>query len=206
ANRRDEPFPEGQSPLIQKIELNRSNADVFDLQQAFGDPVTNENKLLAKGGDVQPRYRIDLNVVATDTNLESGPKIGRNQEVIRLLVVPEADLLTEIGREETTLAGVIKEAQEKVGAAKTKMEFVRNKNGVGDPRDEVVMAPVKVRSTDALQDLAKARDKVQGVLRDYRRIYRECQINRVSTPATTGYGRLGNRFERVLGENPAPID
>jgi hypothetical protein len=201
-----EPFPEGQSPLVKKVELNRPNADVFDIAQAFNDPATNENKLLARASEVQARYRIDLNVVATDTNLESGPKTGKNQEVIRLLVVSEADLLSQIGGEESALAGVLKEAQEKVGAAKTKMEFVRNKNGVGDPKDELTMAPVKVRAADALQDLAKARDKVQGVLRDYRRIYRECQINRVSAPATSGYGRLGNRFERVLGENPAPID
>jgi hypothetical protein len=201
-----EPYPEGQSLLIKKVELNRPNADVFDIPQAFSDPGTNENKLVAKASEVQTRYRIDLNVVATDTNLASGPKTGKNQEVIRLLVVSEADLLVEIGREETALAAVVKEAQEKVGAARTKMEFVRNKNGVGDPRDEAVMAPVKVRGTDALQDLAKARDKVQGILRDYRRIYRECQVNRVSTPATSGYGRLGNRFDRVLGENPAPVD
>src|SRR5205814_2222856 len=130
-------------------------------------------------------------------------KTGKNQEVIRLLVVSEADLLSQIGVEETALAGVIKEAQEKVGAARTKIEFVRNRNGVGDSKDDATMAPVKVRATDALQDVAKARDRVQGVLRDYRRIYRECQINRVSAPATSGYGRLGNRFERVLGENPA---
>jgi hypothetical protein len=202
----NEPFPEGQSPLVRKIELNRPNADVFDIGQAFTDPGTNENKLLARAGDVQTRYRIDLNVVATDTNLETGPKTGKNQELIRLLVVSEADLLSQIGVEETALAAVLKEAQEKVGAAKTKMEFVRNKNGVGDPKDEGAMAPVKVRATDALQDVAKARDRVLGVLRDYRRIYRECQINRVSTPATSGYGRLGNRFERVLGDNPAPVD
>jgi hypothetical protein len=206
ANQLGEPFPEGQQTLVKKVELNRPNADVFDVASAFSDPATNENKLLARAGDVQTRYRIDLNVVATDTNLESGPKTGKNQEVIRLLVVSEADLLSQIGVEETALAGVIKEAQEKVGAARTKIEFVRNRNGVGDARDDATMAPVKVRATDALQDVAKARDRVQGVLRDYRRIYRECQINRVSAPATSGYGRLGNRFERVLGENPAPVD
>jgi hypothetical protein len=201
-----QPYPEGPSPLVRKVELNRPNADVFDIAQAFTDPGSNENKILAKPGDVQTRYRIDLNVVATDTNLESGPKTGKNQELIRLLVVSEADLLSQIGAEETVLAGVVKEAQDKVGAAKTKMEFVRAKNGVGNPTEEATMAPVKVRAADALQDLAKARDKVQGVLRDYRRIHRECQINRVSTPATNGYGRLANRFDRVLGENPASVD
>ena len=200
------PFPEGPAPLVRKVELNRPNADVFDIAQTFADPGSQENRLLAKPGDVQTRYRIDLNVQATDTNLESGPKTGKNQEVIRLLVVSEADLLSQIGTEETALAGVVKEAQDKVGAAKTKMEFVRAKNGIGDPRDEALMAPVKVRAADALQDVAKARDKVQGVLRDYRRIHRECQVNRVSTPATNGYGRLANRFDRVLGENPASVD
>ena len=197
---------EGRPPLVKKIELNRPNADFFDLPLAFAEPGTNENRLLPKANEIQSRYRIDLNVVATDTNLETGPKTGKNQEVIRLLVVSEPDLLAQIGGEEGAIANRLKEAMDKVGGARTKLEFVRLKNGIGDATQDAVMAPVKVRAQDAAQDLAKARDAVAGILRDYRRIHRECQINRVSTPATNGYGTMANRFDRVLGENPAPVD
>ena len=48
----------------------------------------------------KPIYRMDLNVQATDTNVdaEGGPKVTRNVEPIRLRIVSEGDLLTEISR------------------------------------------------------------------------------------------------------------
>jgi hypothetical protein len=65
---------------------------------------------------------------------------------------------------------------------------------------------VKVRSQDAIQDVEKARDVVQSVVREFRRIHRECQVNRVNDVATHNYGKLANMLDRILGENPVPVN
>ena len=49
---------------------------------------------------MQPRYRVDLNVQATDANFDTGPRTAVNADPIRLLVVSSGDLLVEIGKEE----------------------------------------------------------------------------------------------------------
>src|SRR5262249_29151193 len=84
-------------------------------------------------------------------------------------------------------------------------EFVRNTNGYKDESPEQVDA-VKVRSQDALQDVEKARDIVQTVVREMRRIHRECQINRVNDPATNRAGKMANWIDRILGENVTPVN
>jgi hypothetical protein len=199
------PAPEGLPELVKKVELKSPEADFFDLPIAFRDPETGENKLLARSGEVQTRYRIDLNIVATDTNLDTGAKTGKNQEAIRLLVVSEADLLAEIGKEESGQNGFadrLKQAQDKLTGARAKMAYVRSKNGVVPETERDV---VRVRAQDAAQDVAKARDTVQGVLREYRRVHRECLVNRVNAAATAGYGMLANRLDRMLGENPPAV-
>ena len=69
----------------------RLEGDYFDLAAL---------KLEVAAGDVQPRYRVDLNIQATDTNFDTGPKTATNTDPIRLLVVSSGDLLVEIGKEE----------------------------------------------------------------------------------------------------------
>src|SRR5207253_2621268 len=74
-----QPLGEERVEQIKKVELKNPDSDVFDLPIAFRDPITRENRLLAPPGEVQGRFHIELNVVATDTNLDSGPKTGKNQ-------------------------------------------------------------------------------------------------------------------------------
>ena len=66
-------------------------------------------KLEADSGDVQPRYRVDLNVQATDANFDTGPRTAVNADPIRLLVVSSGDLLVEIGKEEEVLGAKLDE-------------------------------------------------------------------------------------------------
>ena len=54
---------------------------------------------------MQPRYRVDLNVQATDANFDTGPRTV-NADPIRLLVVSSGDLLVEIGKEEEVLGAL----------------------------------------------------------------------------------------------------
>jgi hypothetical protein len=153
-------------------------------------------------GDVQPRYMIELNVRATDTNVDTGPKVSSNPEPMRLLVVSQGDLLVEISKDEEALGVKVDEALKKLEAARRKYEFVRSKNGQ-PAMDEVDV--VKVRARDAMQDVVKSREAIQSVIREYRRIEKECVFNQIKEETTIHYGEFANRVDRVLGENPLPV-
>ena len=186
--------------VVKKIELKDAERDYFDLKELH------DNKLLAiaaKDTDVQPIYRMDLNVQATDNNVDGdgGPKVTRNAEPIRLRIISEGDLLIEIGREEEQLAIRLDEALVKLAGAKRKYEYVRNSNGYKDESPEQVDS-VKVRSQDAYGDVEKARDVVQSVAREYRRLARECEINRLNDKALERYRFVTAQIEDVLSENP----
>jgi hypothetical protein len=123
-----------------------------------------------------------------------------------LLVVSEGDLLAEINKEEETFATRLDEALAKIAGARKKWEFVKNVNGSGSgPGVRENMDTVRVRAQDAFQDIAKARDIVQTVGREYRRIHRECVINQVTEVTRDKFGTFGNKIERTLGETPPSI-
>jgi hypothetical protein len=186
------PVEEGRAEVIRKVELRSGTEDFFDVGQLG---------LRATAGDVQQRYRIDLSVVATDTNFDTGPKTGQSQEVVKFLVVSESDLLAEINKEEEALAGKLDEALAKLAGARAKYAFVGSKNGrVGKEELDVV----KVRAGDAVGDVQKARDIVQTVAREYRRICRECVVNGVTAATTVRFGLFSSRIDLLLGEAPSP--
>jgi hypothetical protein len=192
--------------LVKRVEFKDGSSDFFDLAQLrVWDRRKNAEVPLAvsPGEDIQPRFYVELNVEATDTNYETGPKVGRNPEPIRLRVVPEADLLAEIGKEEELIANRLREAVDKLAAAKVKLAFVRQKNAKVEDKDRDV---VRVRAQDAVMDVNKARDLVLGIIRDYRRITRECEVNRVTEDTTLDYAGQANQIDRVMGKNlPGPV-
>jgi hypothetical protein len=122
---------------------------------------------------------MELNVVATDANVETGPKTGRNLEPIRLLVVSEADLLMEISKDEETLIARVDEALKKLREAQTKLGQTADRLFSPSPPPDVIISSA-VRAQDIAQDAAKAKDITQGVLTDYRRLHREAEVNRCS--------------------------
>ena len=152
--------------------------------------------------EIQSRYLIELNVKATDSNFDTGPKFSTNPEPIRLMVVSQSDLLYEISKDEEVLGGKLDEAIKRIEAAKKKFEFVRSKNGFAGLEE---VDPVKVRCKDASQDLAKAMEIVQTVLRESRRIEKECIYNQLDEKTIVSYGFTANRIDRVLGENPFAV-
>jgi hypothetical protein len=151
--------------------------------------------------DVQARYEMYLTVEATDTNFDTGPRIGQN-DPIPFLVVSDGDLLVKIGEDEERLAAKLTEAIQKLDAAKSKYEFVRSKADTQLP-DEI--EAVKIRSRDALQDVGKARDAVQAVAREFRRLERECVYNQLADNTIAQHGKTANRLERTLDEPTKPV-
>jgi hypothetical protein len=180
-------------------ELERQvRGDFFDLRAL---------KLEVEAGDIQPQYQVILDIQATDTNYDTGPKTAVNTAgtppgPIYLQVISTGDLLTEIGREEEELGKKLDDVLQKLAGAKKKYEFVHLKNGFA-PLDEV--DAVKVRSKDTLQDIGKAKELIQNVARDIRKIERECIVNDLAETNITHYGKIANRLERALGETPKPV-
>jgi hypothetical protein len=190
-----------------RSEINRNKAngliDSFKwvIQGDYFD-VKALNLEVPTAGDVQPRYMVELNLWATDTNVDTGPKSSTHPEPIRLLVVSPSDLLYEISKDEEALGLKLDDAIKKIETSRKKYAFVSSKNGfVG--LDEI--DAVKVRAKDALQDVTKAKEIVQTIHREFRRIEKECIYNQLEDRNIIGTGMLANQIERVLGETPQPL-
>jgi hypothetical protein len=153
-------------------------------------------------GEVQPRYRVDLTIRATDTNFDTGPKTAIAAEPLRLLVVSPADLLVEIGKEEESLAVKLDDALRRLSDAQRKYAYVRS---VHDSRRLEELDPARVRAKDAANDLHKARELVQQTAREFHRIERECIVNQLEERTIAHYGMFAHRLDRVLGDNPLPV-
>ncbi|HEY1186398.1 MAG TPA: hypothetical protein VGE74_02025 [Gemmata sp.] len=189
---------------VRKIELKNPDRDYFDLKELNDAGII---KIMAPAGEVQQTFRMDLFVQATDNNADHdlGPRVTRNNEPIRLRIVSEGDLLLEISKEEVALGGRLDEALAQLAAAKRAYEFVRSSNGFKEETPEVVDT-VKVRSQSAVNSVDKSRDIVGTVLREFRRIHRECEVNRVIEGTTKNYYAYCTDLERILSEDPnAPV-
>lgn len=195
--RLNEPAGDADPQVVTRVDLKSGERDQFDVKAL---------KLGASVSEVQPRYRLDLNLVATDTNYDTGPRTGRNAETLRFLVVSEGDLLAEINKEEEQFAARLDEALAKLAGARKKWEYVKGettKGIAGNNKDNV--DGVRVRAADAGQDLAKAREQVRSIVGEYRRIHRECIVNVVTELTRDRFGLFANKLDRVGGETPAAV-
>jgi hypothetical protein len=201
----DDPAADPTKRGVLKLAFDNPNRDYFDLKQLHDAGLL---KIAANSNeDVQTIYRFDLWVTATDTNVDrdGGPNVVRNTEPIRLRIVSESDLLAEISKEEEALVLKLDDALAKLAAAKSKYKFVSSANGYRDEVPEQVDS-VKVRSQDALQDVEKSRDLVQGVARELRRLVRECEVNRLNDAALRKAIEHADLVDSVLAENPATVN
>jgi hypothetical protein len=169
--------------------------DIGKLQVAQGKP------LEVSPGDIQPRYDLALTIEATDTNVDTGPKVGKS-EPISILVVSSSDLLFEINKDQEKLGQKLDDAVKRLTAARSRYEFVVQKVDRSLRED---LAAVKVRSKDVIQDVAKARELVDDVRRQFDRITKETIVNQLEDKTIALYGGWTNRFERVMGGSPSPV-
>jgi hypothetical protein len=172
--------------------------DYFDVGQL---EVAQGKKLEVSPGDIQPRYELALTIEATDTNVDTGPKVGKS-EPISILVVSSGDLLFEISKDEDKLGQKLDDALKRLTAARSKYEYVVQKADRSLRED---LDSVKVRSKDVIQDVAKAHELVDDVRRQFDRITKECIVNQLKDDTISQYGGWTNRFDRVMGGSPAPV-
>ena len=163
-------------------------SDVFDLLSVDALLESRGRRLLAKesNGEMQQRFRLDLTVSAADTNVLLGPRVGRNLESIRLFIVSEADLLSEITKDEEKIVARFDEALKRLRDAQVKL------NGQADLFRSASIAPqpllsARVRAEDLVQEVAKSRDLLQSVLADYARLKREVETNRCNPGVSKRY-------------------
>jgi hypothetical protein len=125
---------------------------------------------------VQTRYRMRLWVEALDNNVETGPGVGRSKEKFTLLLIPENELLVEIGKEEESLHVKLKETVNKLKDARTKLEQVIQE--LPSLRAEE-FSPMALRADEMKATIERSWDVSREVFTDYRKILKELQVNRI---------------------------
>ena len=129
---------------------------------------------------IQPRYHLQLWVVATDNDIESGPHEGRSRETFPFLVVSEEELLAEIAKEEEALHIKLEEVLNKLVEGRSKLDQVNQGLNVVKKADD--FNPFSVRGEELDQLLDKTQASTAEVYKDYQRILREVELNRVNQP------------------------
>lgn len=144
---------------------------------------------------VQKSFFFTLDIEALDTNVETGPSIGRNKEQFVFKIVSEAELLGEISREETSLGDKLDEVLKKLREMDSKLRqtLIRLPSLTTPESYQTDQA----RSIEFVETIVRARDLTAEVNTDYTRILREYQANAVSRKLTND---LESKVIRPLGK------
>jgi hypothetical protein len=154
--------------------------------------------------EAQRVYLMNLNVVAVDTNVEGGkPGVGQSKEVLVFKLVGDGDLLTEIAREEASLADKLDDAIRRLADVDQKLRSLAARlPGNKDPEQFVAD---QTRSNELLEQMAKAKDITGEVHADYLRILLEFKVNRLPEHLIKPMeSRVVNRLGSVLGKIDEP--
>ena len=200
---RDRNLPLG---VVKQIKFADPASDVFDLRETL-------KTLLVPETEIQPRYKIELNITATDVNTELTGKDGKplpgkkssNVEPIRLLVVSEGDLLAEILKDEENQTVKLDEILKRIVEAEVKFS---QELGLLSSPSPMQIGSSAVRALDILQDVGKSKEQLSSVLVDYERLYREIVTNRCNAKLLEKYRKddgtgIIQETRRILdGTNP----
>ncbi len=185
------PPPNPEAPdAVREVKFNL-DSDVFDLEvaDALLEAQGRRMRVPDGSGEVQPRFRLELNVVATDGNVVSGPKAGQNLEPLRFTVVSEADLLGEITKDEEAAIARFDEALKNLRLGQGKLNAEADRFVVSNIPADILRAS-EYRAADVAQHVAKGRDLVQGVVGDYARLRREVETNRCDKTVPARYQKV----------------
>jgi hypothetical protein len=146
--------------------------NAFDLRRVAG------GLKRASEAEAQRTYLLTLNVVAVDTNVEAAkPGVGQNKETMVFKLVSDGELLTEIAREETSLAEKLEDAIRRLADVDSKLRsMVARIPGLNQPEQ---FLPEQTRANELAEQLSKAKDVTAEVFTDYSRILKEFRVNRL---------------------------
>jgi len=190
ARRLARPVPPDQRKLLTRFELKPDTGDAVVGDFPLSTARYGRESLLAEVGKPQPRYRVTLWVEATDTDLDStratdgvdGPKVGFSKERYLLLVVAEADLLVEIGKDEEKLSNDLGITIDKLREVLDKLTQI-NTTLAGVPKAEEV-APLSVRTEALEQLLDQSGASTREVLMKYETLLKEMRGNQIDAKKT----------------------
>jgi hypothetical protein len=136
----------------------------------------------------QPSYLLTLDLLATDNNVETGPKFGTNKEPLIFKIVAYEELLAEVAREQSELGTKLDEVLRRVEDVQRKYLGVSERlRKVAVPEDYF---PEQSRSLEILESGTKSRDLTSEIQTDYLRIYKELVTNRFPNKTTDDLLRL----------------
>jgi hypothetical protein len=177
---------------IEEKDIRNKDTDppyFFDLAQvknAEGKALKVEDR-----NDIQPRYRMQLWLEATDTDVEGGKEVlttakgieyrgnrGRSKETLTFVVVPENELLSEIAKEEDGLYIKLGEQIKRLKDGLDKLDDLKRDLTVQGLKAQQ-FAGMQARADELGQTLDKAELSCNEVATDYQRILRELVTNRV---------------------------
>ncbi len=188
--------PNATSQLLKSLILTELKADGFDLD-AYMPTLFEKDK-----EKIQPRYKVEVFLVASDTNVELTDKTGKilptkstkNLDPIRLQIISEQDLLVEIGKDEekqrVQMEDILKkanDAQRKLQSESVRMNGVGRDNANLTATDTNQIKNSQVLVTDLIQDVTKARDLLTTLRSEYEKLFRELEYNRVNDAAKKKY-------------------
>jgi len=124
----------------------------------------------------QLHYQLKLSLEAVDTNIETGPGVGKSKNLLTFLVVSENELLAQIALEEESLRDSLESAEEKIKDAETiVLDVMRRFEG----RDPVQFEGMLIRSEDANSLISKAASSIREAGNAYGRIALEMRYNNI---------------------------
>jgi hypothetical protein len=204
----------GQRNLLKDFKLDPEDPEVyFDLDpdtgmQLFPGRARLQDKdgramsLKAPQGQRQTRYRLQLWIEATDTDIETGPHRGSSKERFTFLIVPEEELIKEVAKEEENHHVKLEEAVRRLRDAEAKLTQMKLDLAVVGGVKKEQFGNMSLRAEDVEQILdQKGLTTVTEVYNDYKRILQELKLNRIQT-----INYITNIEKNIVGRLQESID
>ncbi len=157
----------------------------------------------------QPRYQMDLQLEAVDTDLDGAVAAGRPQPHAKLsderftfIIVSANELLVEIAKEEEKLYGDLDGAVNKILETEAKLAQV-NLDLSGPRLKAEDLGPMSVRCEQVVEVLEKSQLAVRDVSTAYAKILRELKTNQVEPRIVD---RVETKIVKPLGDVDADFD
>lgn len=167
ARLRDKP---AKKPFLKEHLLR--DREVFSVPQQLADLAMKD-----KTTQAQIFHILKLSVAATDNNIETGPSTSKTRSPLFFLVVPETELLAQIGLEEEVLRDRLEKVVQKLKAAQTTMAAQLPTLRSANPEADYSL--VSLRVDEVRKALLDTGSTTREVYADYSRILQELQVNRV---------------------------
>jgi hypothetical protein len=158
--------------------------------------------LKASEGQRQPRYRLQLWMEATDTDIVTGPHRGQSKERFNFIIVPEEELLGEVAKEEENHHVKLDQAVSRLREGESKLTTMKLDLATeGGVKQKDVFGNMSLRTEEIEQTLEKTLTTVTEVHADYQRILQELILNRIQT-----INYIKNIEDNIVGKLREAID